>query len=368
VRPRRLQLRPLRAQHPLLERDLPVTTFLAVVLAASWSLQVEREPNALACADEAGLRRAIAERLGHDPFVERQPSPLGGDAAGDRTLVVRFSLVDQQPHALVLLTQGGRETGRRALSSRSPDCNELGGAVALAAAIVIDPLVLSRPTVDAGVGEPGPAPQTVEPTPLPPPPPPPPIDGPADRRPIVHVAPPPVELPPPPRPTSAVWLGLSAGLSLAQVPSPAGVGELVASWETKSVQLALRFGVTTPGRLTRGSGSVNALLLDGGLDGCLRWSRFGLCLVTRVGAWQTWATDYPGLTGTQSAPFLAAGLAPFVDVPVTFDVRLRIRATLFAQFARITTTVGGLEAWSSPPLGVSVSAEALFRAWGADQP
>jgi hypothetical protein len=332
-----------------------VTALLAVVLAASWSLQVEREPASSSCPDEAGLRRAIAERLGRDPFSE---------GAG-RQLVVRFSLVDQQPHALVLLTQDGRETGRRALSSRSPDCNELGGAVALAAAIVIDPLVLSRPTVDAGVVEPAPA---VEPPPLPPPPPPPPLDGPADRRPIVRVAPPPVEPPPPPPPTSAVWLGLGAGLSLAQVPSPAGAAELVASWETKSVQLAVRFGVTTPGRLTRGSGSINALLLDGGLDGCLPWSRFGLCLVTRAGAWQTWATDYPGLTGTQGAPFLAAGLAPFVDVPVSPAVRLRIRATLFAQFARVTATVGGLEAWSSPPLGVSVSAEALFRAWGADQP
>jgi hypothetical protein len=239
--------------------------------------------------------------------------------------------------------------------------------VALSAAIVIDPLVLTRPTPDAGVPAP-PAPEVT-------PPPMPPAEQP---RPVVTgptTLPLPAQLgnrrldevPEEPQ-VNALWLGLGAGLSLAQVPSPAGVGEVLVSWESKDAQLSARFGLTTPGQIPRGSGSVNALLIDGGLNGCLRWSRFGLCLVARVGTWQAWASGFPGQTGTQSAVNVSAGLAPFLDIPVGESARLRLHATVFAQFARVVTSVGGVEVWSSPPVGFSLTASALFRAWGATQP
>jgi len=140
------------------------------------------------------------------------------------------------------------------------------------------------------------------------------------------------------------------------------------SWESKDAQLSARFGLTTPGQLVRGNGTLEAMLIDGGLNGCLRWSRFGVCLVTRVGTFQTWATGFPNPTGTQSALSVSAGLAPFLDIPVGDSVRFRLHATVFAQLARVSTTLGGVEAWASPPVGFSLTASALFRAWGVVQP
>ena len=373
----------------LSQRGLQVNVLLSVVLAASWGLHVEREPAALACPDEAGVRRAIAERLGSDPFVE--PST--------QQLVVSFSRDEAGHRALVLLINAaGKETGRRQLSARSSDCAELAGAVALAGAIVIDPLVLTRPAPDAGVQLAETAPPLVGP---PPPPFEPPVEPPpkyrrttnegtvelppdlgnqrTDGTPLTGSIPtvvpnrqpdsrPPPEPPKPSPPVNALWLGVGAGLSLAQVPAPAGVGEVLLSWESKDAQLSARFGLTTPGQLVRGSGTIEALLVDGGLNGCLRWSRFGVCLVTRVGTFQAWATGFPNPTGSQSALSVSAGLAPFLDIPAGDSLRFRLHATVFAQLARVSTTLGGVEAWASPPVGFSLTASALFRAWGVVQP
>jgi len=340
-------------------------SLLALVLAASWGLHVEREPAATACPDEAGVRRAIAERLGSDPFSEPHT----------RQLVVRFSRDDAGHRALVLLLDGaGLETGRRALSARGTDCLELAGAVALAGAIVIDPQVLTRPAPPAPTPppvEPAPPLPPPEPVPAPPLPSPEPVPAPvpvpsAPQRmvPPAPVAPTPSGEAPPP----TLWLGFGGGVSLLQVPSTAGMAEVLLSWESMRFQLGARFGLTTPGHVDRGTASLDSMLIDGGLSGCVRWSRFGACVLARLGTWQSWTSGVPGPQENPGAIATSIGLAPFLDVPIGADLRLRLHFNVLVQLSKLTLTLDGVEAWSTPGVCFSIAVSALFRAWGVPQP
>jgi hypothetical protein len=330
-------------------------SLLALVLAASWGLHVEREPAATACPDAAGVRRAIAERLGSDPFSEPHT----------RQLVVRFSRDDAGHRALVLLLDGaGLETGRRALSARGTDCLELAGAVALAGAIVIDPQVLTRPATPTPAPTPPPV-ETAPPLPPPEPVPAPSLPLPAPQQLAPQPLTPIVEGP---RPNSALWLGAGGGASLLQLPATSGMGEVLISYESPRFQVSAHFGLTAPGHLDRGTTSLDAMIIDGGLNGCVRWSRFGACGLLRVGTLQSWTTGVPGAQENQGALASLIGIAPFLDVPIGSDLRLRLHFNVLLQLSRPYLTLGGLEVWRTVGFAFSIALSVLFRAWGVPQP
>lgn len=384
----------LQRRHHVRFRSLPVTPVLiSLVLTSTWTLEVRRDERATTCPDQARLRRAIAERLGKDPFLDVAPAPNPGEPDDDlanpfdatkkpapaqknehHLLSVNFSADSSRHLAVVsLIDLAGKETGRRELTSTSSDCTELSGAVVLASAIVIDPMVLTRPApmpIDAGVKDDWAGPPLSRPPDAPRPPPvkatpqPVPVElPPLPRPPVAAMQPlPPVkkkeELPP----LNAISAGLGGGVSIGQVPTVAALGELHVSWGTRYSLLTARFGLTTPGALNVGSGGVRAMLLDGGVQGCAKWLVFGLCLTANVGSLQAWAVDLPN-PRPQGALFFGLGGGGVLDVPIGSLMRLRLSANALVQ-PRVTLAIGGVPVWESSQFAFTALASIHFKLWG----
>ena len=129
-------------------------------------LVYSRTAPALGCPDEKALRRAVAGRLGYDPFV----------AASVNSVVAELLENNDGLKARVYVIRDGNVAGgARELTAKTRDCTELIAAVALALSIAIDPDALDRApaepeptteTTDAGatnansleLAEPAPAP------------------------------------------------------------------------------------------------------------------------------------------------------------------------------------------------------------------
>ena len=88
------------------------------------------------CPDESEIRRAVAARLGYDPF-----SP---DAAHSISAVIAVQDHHQLKGQVELRDRTGRVTGTRSLAS-TRDCRELASAMELAISIAVDPKVLMAP-------------------------------------------------------------------------------------------------------------------------------------------------------------------------------------------------------------------------------
>jgi hypothetical protein len=125
-------------------------------------LDYRRLAGAEPCPTKPELEAQVREILRRTPFARKAPRSvrcvLRGDKAG---LAARVQLLD---------SRSGRVLGVRELSGTGPSCEELGGAVALAIALAIDPLARPpRPPPSATVTATPPLP----PAPVTPPPPPP---------------------------------------------------------------------------------------------------------------------------------------------------------------------------------------------------
>ncbi|MDP1922263.1 MAG: hypothetical protein Q8L14_38850 [Myxococcales bacterium] len=364
---------------------------LGLVLASTWTLSVRRDEPAASCPDESRLRRSIAERLGKDPFLEAPPvrpatspddelsnpfapGPKPAPPALHRTLVVLFSRTALGHVAQVsLVGLDGKETGRRELTSTASDCGELAGAVVLAAAIVIDPMVMTRAepvrVEDAGVKDEWAAPPLSRPPDAPRPPPvtsrplpPPTALPPLATAPPTLTLQPPITKKPEPLVLHAIFVGLGGGVSLGQVPGVAALGQVHGSWGTRNTLLTARLGATTPGGVTVGAGSVRALLLDGGVEGCAKWLVFGVCLSGDVGSVQAWSVDLPN-PRPQGALFFGVGAGVLLDIPAGDLVRVRLNATGLVQ-PRVVLTVGGVPVWQSSQFAFTAVLSLHFKVWG----
>jgi len=98
-------------------------------------LVYSRTNEAAGCGDEAALRKAVARRLGYDPFV----------AASVNTVVAELRRDGDGLKARVYVVRDANMAGgARELASPTQDCTELMAAVALALSIAIDPDALDR--------------------------------------------------------------------------------------------------------------------------------------------------------------------------------------------------------------------------------
>jgi hypothetical protein len=122
-----------------------------VVVRLDWV----RAPGAERCPDGAALARGVAARLGRDPFGTAGERAVEGLVArADDAFTARLSLRDR----------AGALLGTRSLSSASPDCAALMGAVTLAVALMVDPEAALRPRPTAPVPAPrAPTPPTPRP-------------------------------------------------------------------------------------------------------------------------------------------------------------------------------------------------------------
>ena len=156
-------------------RRLSLPVFLLAILVArpvfaglSARLVYLRSGTAENCPDQAALKKAVARRLGYDPFLLSAPHMIIAEVSGSASeLRARARLLDET----------GIVLGSRELQGKGTDCAELVASLALAISLTLDPM--------AAASDPGPEPpeepevarsEPVEPvTELPPPPLPPPL-------------------------------------------------------------------------------------------------------------------------------------------------------------------------------------------------
>jgi hypothetical protein len=297
-----------------------------------------RSAGAESCPDEPSMRRAVATRLGYDPFRPHASTTLtaevkreGGSFRG------RVRLVDE----------AGVERGARDLESAAADCSELTAAMALSMSIAIDPLSMMRAEKPATEPEPTELPPPVEMT-----------DGPA-----VSVAPPLERTPPrdsgapaaprplaPERDAPRFAVGAGGHVAFGIAPAPAIGLRVSAELMTKrwSVGLEGRFDLASSAASSEG-GSSQTSLAGGAIVPCVRvplvWA-CGVALVSRVEAEAVGVS----LPRTDAFVFVGAGARLVAAVDLGQDFMLRVGGDLLAHPAPFELTVNGRSVYRSSPV------------------
>lgn len=258
------------------------------------------------CPDEAEMRKAVAARLGYDPFRPFATTTLTAEISKDKTAFHgRVRLVDE----------AGVERGARDLESRAADCRDLTTAMALSMSIAIDPLSMTRPPpTEASV--------VTEPERAPEPPPAPEAPPPAPAKPAPPDVPPPDRTPAssPPRfalgAAGHVAVGIAPAASVGLRPS---VEVLAPRW---SVGLEGRFDFAAGSASSEG-GRTETSLAGGAVVPCLKiplvWA-CGVVLLAQVRAESIQVTQ----PRSEGFFFFGAGLRLHGAVELPEDFRLRI--------------------------------------------
>jgi len=325
------------------------------------------------CPDEGALRRAVAARIGYDPFFPFAPRTVVVTLAAERDhLIARIQLVDNDGHA----------QGERRLDSRSTDCASLFDTVALTISIAIDPQALERPN-SAPAQSPGleSAPSSaVASTPLP--------GAEPTLPPAVESTTPDVEFLPSspgesPRPSATPRLapgsmtssraqplseplgrpspGLRLGGSLRGLlgftPGYAWGASVYAdlAWERASIGVEAQADLPTSRQFAPAS-SLTVWLVAGALVPCLRLASFDLCALAIVGRLDATASNVIS-PAARVALYAGVGGRLGFSVPVAKRLWLRIQGDLLGNLSETTFVVGSpsgpggaTKAWEAPAL------------------
>jgi len=267
-----------------------------------------RGEGAESCPHEPEMRRAVATRLGYDPFRPHATTTLTAEVKREKGVFRgRVRLVDD----------AGVERGARDLESRADDCRDLTTAMALSMSIAIDPLSMmraSRPEPDAAP-DPVAAPEPPVPEPTP------------EAAPVAPVAP--VAGPPPDPPRLALGAGGHVAIGIAPA---AAIGLRVSSelltrrW---SIGLEGRFDLPTSASTSEGGRSQTSLA-GGALVPCLRVPLVWACGVLLLSRAEAQALEV-SLPRSEAFFFLGAGLRLQRDVELPESFRLRIGADVLAH-------------------------------------
>ncbi len=314
---------------------------LLLVAVAPHRLDSRRESGAEGCPDEQAVQRAVAERLGSSPF--------SSDASRTVSLRWRFSS-GVYTSEVTVTNEAGATVGSKKLTSSSADCSELASSTALALALILDPMSLTRP-----------APPAADPADQLPPPPPPPQLEPEPAPPVVVAAPPIVivERPPtPPTSLDGLWLGGGAGVSVFETPNVSAALNVDVAGKWSPVMFGGRLSFTAPGSLAVEEGSVWAAVFGVGPFLCVGSNRVGGCLSTRVGAVHAWASGFAAPVNSGTAFALAASVGPYLDFHPLDALKLRLFANGSLQTVAAILMVRNREVWRTPifafTAGVSV--------------
>lgn len=319
---------------------------LAVALAAepTHQLRFERTAAAQACPDEAALRRAVAERLGKDPFTDD----------GQRTVRVSFDATDAGLSADVQVQDAaGAVQGTRRLQSAQADCAELAQSTALAVSIAVDPLVLTRPAAppppDAGAPSLATA---VEPS----------VAAPPPRRPV-EPTPRPAEPPaPPPKPSEPDVLVFGAlGVDLFSAPSVTLRADVDGVWDGPWWRAGLGLSSTGPGVLAVPRGEVAGWKVTAGPLACLKTGVVGVCGVARFGVLHSWASGLTRPRGV-TTPSVQLAAVPYVELKPSGLLRLRFQAGVLVDPLPTWLEVGVAEVWRTPWVSLFFGIAVGFRA------
>ena len=300
-------------------------------------LVYSRGHGAESCADEAALRRAVASRVGYDPFFPW----------AKRTVVAEISAAGARYFARVFLVdERGIEQGSRTLEVQG-DCSELLDTAALAIAIAIDPHSLAPRKPDAAA--------------LPPP-----ASPPVTRNSVEAVR---------PGPAAAQSVPLSTALATARVRFEGEIATVtsVGVAPLPAIGIALgggvragRLSLAIEGRIDAPASVPTARASDGSSGVVSSW----LAVATLVPCWHVGPTVVCALAqggsmrvGTDATvvarwnPWWAVGGRFGVDVPLDGDLALRVDSDLLADLQPPSLEVNGQPAWNAPRLAASLAAD-----------
>ncbi len=286
-----------------------------------------RGAGAEACPAEAELRKAVAVRIGYDPFFP----------VAQKTVVAQLARAPGGYRARVqIVGDDGTLRGERELATKGDDCGELTAAIALAVSVALDDLDEPAPS----------APPPAEPA-APAPDPPPPIAAPAD--------PPP---PAPDRPAPAaeraapVTFALAggptvvAGSAPAPAPGLALAGSLRIGWA--GVRLDARADLPVgEGLAPNGRVSTNEVVVLASF--CVRGKVPFACAGGGTGVF---ASRTEGLAKPASDDAVVAIAAAKVGVDVALGRALFLEpfVDLGANLTRHRVEVDGREVYGMPPV------------------
>lgn len=319
--------------------------FVSPVAAAepAGRLVYQRGAGAESCPDEAALRRAVASRLGADPFDDaaRPTYSVTIDLEGEK-LIGRVVLVDAS----------GLAKGVRELAAES-GCAELVDGLSLALSLAINPELATS----AAPGIVTLPPAATTPAPAAPPP--------------VDLVPPHETLPAvpepdaPARPRWTVGLGALGYGSVGTSPALAfGAGALVRLRRGDlSLSLESRFEPST-GDLQANGAHVETRLVAGVLAPCWHFPAAFVqaCAVGLVGSMRAEASNLPG-AHPDDGVYAAAGARAAVEMVELPYVRLQIRLDLLARLVPVRVTRNDAEQtlWEAPPVSGTFGLGALYE-------
>jgi hypothetical protein len=344
--------------------EIAMVAGLAVIFASaaaratpSARLVYSRARGAESCPDEQALRRAVAARVGYDPFFPwaKQTVVAAVAPASQGGFAATVSLVDER----------GVEHGLRTL--RTPGkCNELVDVAALAIAIAIDPRsLMPRPAASV----PGPA---APPTPT-------------ETRPMIGLPDQGVEaatggaLPPsdvavmPPPATRIAFEGTAGVVASSGVAmSPALGGVLGAALRRGRLSLGLEGradapaavsvrGISSPGNLATSKGQVSSELFAATILPCVHVWRVIACVVGQIGSEKDAST---GVAGPQShaTAWWAVGGRLGVEVPLESTLGLRVHSDILADPRPRRLDLDGYPAyWTAPLVSTSLGVDAVVH-------
>jgi hypothetical protein len=289
------------------------------------NLQYEREVGAAACSPADELRAAVATRLGYDPFVAQ---------SGLDTISVRL-----RPHGtgfegtIEQLDPAGHARGAPTrIAGRNRDCTELSATLAVAIAIAIDPLSLTRPFPASQVSP-------TPPSPSPPAPPQPPLhveDVPTERHPV------PFEF----------QAGVGPSIAIGALPLPSVGVRALAAFVRGSARVEVEGRFDPPVTVRAAGGSVEASLVLGSVVPCLSFGLFIGCARASFGVLRGAGLDFDH---TYDASTLYVTIGGQAGVQLPLGPRLAVRLMGDGDVPVIPTRLdaGGSVVWTTPPFAVS---------------
>jgi hypothetical protein len=289
------------------------------------------------CADEAMLRRRIAERLGYDFVSNDAGARLRANIREEgQELRATFSLDDAS----------GIRKGERTLSAGKDECDELSSTMALSIAILLDPHSVLGPVA-----------------PPPPSPPPPPTT-------LIVSAPEPSPFDsetPLPSPTlddpdkTTIRLGGGPITSVGVGPGPALGATVVVGVARGPWSADFEGRADLPSSTARDDGTqVTSSVLVGQLVPCGRVGVLRLCLLVAAGAMNARGTG-AGAPETASKFYAASGIRVAAELPLATRLLLRVHPDLWAPLTPTSLAVARSTLWTTPPLALSFGADLLAQ-------
>lgn len=285
-------------------------------------LEYARGAGAAECPDETELKSIVAARLGYDPF-----SP-------DAARVVAVGVVRQGSGLVAHLeVRGAAARGSRDLQSSTRDCRELIDSLAVAIAIGIDPLSLSRvpslPPLPAAEAKAAQQPEPPLPAAVPTV-----IDARPER----------------PRASDPVRLRGSIGplVSFGAAPSTnLGItAQVGVRWRAVSIGLEGRADFPVSQQAVDG-GRVSASLLAATVVPCAHYGVLLGCLLGTFGALR--AEGESVTTPLRETKLYAAiGGRVGVEIPVGSIFAIGVHGDLFAPLTQITLRLNDRDVWTTP--------------------